>query len=998
MEKFDSYIDNNNYDNLDLYYKYCLNELSIPKDIKFKILYSKNLLFKISVNDDIYILYKPLILTFIFNKVKKSIKIYNRAHLLFIIKKYYLSDDLIKNNKNKIIKLIDYYNKGEIEFGIEKEVIQENSNLPNNIDSLDFKFPQNCFYYDIYCNKIDNFVFIETEKRLDNIDYILNFFKEKNINYFTGKRGIGKTTTILDIFYNNTNYNFIYINLKFFENTEIKKKKKLEVMTFEIRNLFRNNKLKNTDNKIDENYIKSVEILISKITDENLIDNKINNIILCLQKIIYFFENYENELNNKYLPKIKLYLSKLNLNNPELDINNLNNFEDLLKNKKKFQINIMNILIKNIFNIQYNNFLSQMKFYINEIEKNLFFYIEKLINNYNTLDKKFFVILDQFKNTKTQKQYIEKIYQQNSNNNKINILICSSIDDEEVRNEIIKEESIYKIIDSNIITLDDIINKYSDVFNNFSDKKKEYIYLFKSNTKEIFECFNKKENELNIYIKIKINKIKNYLNIFLKTRERRYYTFFINRKINFYFNEKDYRFLLNYISFKYFNFNEYDNNKIDKKYILSLDQEEFNNNNDKYYKFDYAIPLVENAIIEMNKLEDYEIENYILEGNKGVCKGIFFEEFIKNNIKNKILFPIKDLIIDEFVEIWSINKKPKKDANIHGLYKDKFKKNMIYFVDFRNQIEKDFDCCIFDLKKNKIILIQITINKNIKSLVFNRDYLEKESKNILDFVSNEKFFDEDVNIETICFFFIFLKLNSENNKEDKSKFFSHKKKYKKYVEKYNSNLLSMNKKCDEENLVYYNYEFENNNIQQIEYEEENLIIYKKNRDIENSKKNSNLIIKKKNYNEILKDYLECFNYSLLEVEVEGNIKIILNYYNKKFKLNEKKIFYEKDTSYIYEEIEFNLRYNTNCFALENYNDNKNKTNIYGVIYYNNEIIHLKLENKKISEIKTSNKNFNKFILYYVGEKENIMNKYIYNQMNKIMGDISKNLKNMNIKK
>ena len=170
MKKFNSYIDNNNYDDLDIYYKYCLNELSIPKDIKFKILYSKNLLFKISVNDDIYILYKPLILTFIFNKVKKSIKIYNRAHLLFIIKKYYLSDDLIKNNKNKIIKLIDYYNKGEIEFGIEKEVIQENSNLPNNIDSLDFKFPQNCFYYDIYCNKIDNFVFIETEKRLDNID------------------------------------------------------------------------------------------------------------------------------------------------------------------------------------------------------------------------------------------------------------------------------------------------------------------------------------------------------------------------------------------------------------------------------------------------------------------------------------------------------------------------------------------------------------------------------------------------------------------------------------------------------------------------------------------------------------------------------------------------------------------------------------------------------------------------------------------------------------
>ena len=90
MKQLNSYIENNNYDNLDIYYKYCLNELPIPKDIKFKILNNTNLLFKISVNDDIYILYKPLILTFIFNDVKKSIKIYNRTHLLNIIKKYYL--------------------------------------------------------------------------------------------------------------------------------------------------------------------------------------------------------------------------------------------------------------------------------------------------------------------------------------------------------------------------------------------------------------------------------------------------------------------------------------------------------------------------------------------------------------------------------------------------------------------------------------------------------------------------------------------------------------------------------------------------------------------------------------------------------------------------------------------------------------------------------------------------------------------------------------------
>ncbi len=42
----------------------------------------------------------------------------------------------------------------------------------------------------------------------------------------------------------------------------------------------------------------------------------------------------------------------------------------------------------------------------------------------------------------------------------------------------------------------------------------------------------------------------------------------------------------------------------------------------------------------MDNLNDFEIEKYILEGNKGVCKGILFEEYIKNKLKNKILNPI----------------------------------------------------------------------------------------------------------------------------------------------------------------------------------------------------------------------------------------------------------------------------------------------------------------------------------------------------------------------
>ena len=405
-------------------------------------------MFKISVNNKIYFIFNPLILHFSYNDIKLSINIYNIDHYFYIIKKYNISQDYIRNKKNELIKCIDYFNNNEIEFGEEKEVFKEDLILPLNIDTLNFNFPENCNYYDKYCNKVNNFKFINTDKRLLYQHFILGLYNKKNINYFTGKRGIGKTTTILDLFYNNTDYNFIYINLKFFENSNIDLIKKLDVMRFEIRNLFRYKKSKTLKNNTNENFLNSIDLLINKINDEKFIDNKSQNIILCLKKIINYLENLDSNLmNENIILTIKLYLLKLNLKNPKLDINK---FENLIKNKNDFKTNIIEILERNKFNLNYINFISKLKFYRDYINKNIFDFIEKLIINYIPLDNECFILLDQYKNTINQKVYIDRIYKQIEKNNKINILICSSIDDEEVRNELIGENSKYQIFDPNI--------------------------------------------------------------------------------------------------------------------------------------------------------------------------------------------------------------------------------------------------------------------------------------------------------------------------------------------------------------------------------------------------------------------------------------------------------------------------------------------------------------------------------------------------------------------
>ena len=105
-----------------------------------------------------------------------------------------------------------------------------------------------------------------------------------------------------------------------------------------------------------------------------------------------------------------------------------------------------------------------------------------------------------------------------------------------------------------------------------------------------------------------------------------------------------------------------------------------------------------------------------------------FEEFIKSKIKKREMIPIKDMTIDENIEIWSLFSGPSKSSNTFGLFTGKLKEKKIYFIDIRKQNEPMFDCVILDLKSKTIFFIQITISKDASYDAFERKKLKSMVK------------------------------------------------------------------------------------------------------------------------------------------------------------------------------------------------------------------------------------------------------------------------------
>ena len=488
-------------------------------------------------------------------------------------------------------------------------------------------------------------------------------------------------------------------------------------------------------------------------------------------------------------------------------------------------------------------------------------------------------------------------------------------------------------------------------------------------------------------MKKRTNKIKNYFNKFCGNDVSRFaYVLFIFKNIFYYWTEKDYIEIIKFIPFKYFTFEKLEK-KPNKDYLLgTLEESELHPNNETIkekseknegihylHKISFSMPIVSNALYQFIKDEKNFInfEHYMQTSEKGVAKGLAFKEYIKSNISNKKLEFIKNLKINETLEIWSLFSKTSY-SDIPNLFEGKLEKGKVYFIDIRKQTEKFFDCAFIDLIKNQLIFTQITTSKNINHPVFQRKSIKEKSKESIDFLKNNKFIDKDIEFK-VGFFFVFLKYDIDKEPdvmdEPTKKLFY-------YMKNINENLKKMENECKDKNLKYCIYklstsfskEQKNSVISVIEPEDENLFI-----DL-NSIENENVIDKKKfiinrkrKYDEMISSFL---NLSEINLENEYTLKLCYEYYTDELNLGKPKIYEDTGKLIYLEELE-NISDYLCCFVMvKSKNDDG-----YNLIYYNNS--NLKSiairKNQFVEEKKKELNEFNGqlYRFFFLGEKEEI---------------------------
>ena len=800
--------------------------------------------YEVSINGKNYIVYNPPLIISNPNS-KESISIYNDLELSMILNELQNSDYYIKMNdeNNTVYSLKNSRDLfiNDCNFGQSYELIEkkENAKVSSfeeflNIFNSKKNFPQSCKYYKLYCknDEGDSFKFVQSSERSKFMLKITDFFlNNKNVIYFTGQRGIGKTTSILYRLYK-SNIPFFYINIKYFD-TSKNDLEKIQIIDFEKNNLFRpvNKTLYlEQNNKFQKDYGNQLYTLSDKLNQFIYVDNdNINKIdyVCLIIKIIILVNRKLNKAKQieerqkivKDMEKeIKLIIDKIKTLKimKEVIEEKFYDFEFLVENKNLYAL--LQVLIK------YKSYLSYLS-YCKDIpeytSKNIWDFVELLLKECHKLKLEFVLVLDQYKNYFTESEKLNKIIERFSTSK---IIVCSSIDDYRIRSAVVNGNPNDIKFQDKIISLDDIKKEYEDAFKNLSDKKNKAINLFQNNTRETFDCLNEKDENLSNYINKKTKKIKCYFMTFCGENFSRISALiFIFNNIDCYWNEQDYKEIRNLIPFKYFTFEKiHKSSGIFKanNYVLGSYKEENIKNEKKeeqekiiskygsdenafYYKINYSMKIVEYGLYEFIKEQDSLLffEQYMQMSEKGSGKGIKFEEHVKSKISKGKIIPIEGLKIDETIDIWSLFGNP-SDPDVPCLFEGKLENDKVYFLDLRNQKEPMFDCAIIDLIKKEILFIQITMNKKISHDVFSRKKIKKKSKEAIEFLTG-KIIDENIKLK-IGFFFIFLKyIMNDNNEQEYMNDSSKKLLYNMTL--INEHLEKMIKKCKEQNLKYCLY-------------------------------------------------------------------------------------------------------------------------------------------------------------------------------------------------
>ena len=459
------------------------------------------------------------------------------------------------------------------------------------------------------------------------------------------------------------------------------------------------------------------------------------------------------------------------------------------KNLSNFPIIYINLKVLNFLqgkeklNIFFNETLlffkdynSQKKFFLKEINDKddldniktneiIIIFVKKLMNKVSNLK----LIIDQYKEEYDEEGKLKKelisIFKKNNNSK---LLLSSSINDFDIREFIIN--NIYKISIKNIKenNLENIKALYvNELFNLNIDniicskKKKEIMKEFGFLPRMVNKILNIEEEEIFNFKEKEQKNITKKINEFLLLNKiekelffNAYFTNKENEESNQILNKEKFQKLIIYLPLKYF-------------VIKTI--------SDNEYKINSIFPLVDDTIEEIfvNNLSNLILK---LDSLPSGLKGYIFEYAVINSIEKKY----KNIIIKKVKNIYRINCEAESKIDFNEDFNDEF----IYSIRQTNFRGNYYDFTLYFPKEKKLILIQISLHKELKDII-TREILQENCKEIM---KNINFENKILSENDIYFYYVIPNIKKENDpdyNEKMNKFVSYLNIYKYEYFEYN---------------------------------------------------------------------------------------------------------------------------------------------------------------------------------------------------------------------
>ena len=412
-------------------------------------------------------------------------------------------------------------------------------------------------------------------------------------------------------------------------------------------------------------------------------------------------------------------LLKFSRNNMNILYFNLKYFRE--QEKKNNYVNIINTFIeecKRLY-LKKDNLIEQLNyFFVNSLGNN---YIKILIGFINIIkNDEVIIILDQFKNKDESYHLIlcelEKIKRENL---KTKFIICSSINEYEIKDEIIKvlnkfngvpsvlntdSQNYYFYFDNLFYPRKNDKNKFNSVLQLFNFIPK-YVYMFKKLE------FNNISNSIN---NIKNHIIQKILQTKISIKEEDIGMYFLliknNIKINLEYTPENIK-LLEYVPLKYFQIN-------------------FQNN---YFHIDYLFPFI-SEILD-SKISIDEVDNFFKQKKENNIS--YLNSYIKSYyFEFAAKFRISNLIKNEKFEIIKVNEIVHMTKVISNIL---FPTKSIIFeaLNLQSQTKDNTNYNMYNFKTQNKDLFEILDETFKNQYIYNIDYYKNKVKNINNKIKNK---------------------------------------------------------------------------------------------------------------------------------------------------------------------------------------------------------------------------------------------------------------------